>query len=545
MDSIELMEKTFNPALRLREKKPGVPEIFGSLEYALLLLQRGGADDCRRANEIVAALLDWQLKEPDWERGRFPSWWPEEGWRDANSNLFMAPGLLEIESRHLDKLSPAVAGRFPEAVRLAMAMADRRWEEEIFDLHRDGAAYSNIMALYIQFLFLAGARYRDERRLRAARAQWRRWLNRISYYGLEEFVSTTYHEVILEVLLRLRRTVAEPRICREMDLVLDHLMMLQYAIAHPVLRLPVCGSARDYRHNLRAGEGGFPFPAAAAGKDDYRTPAPLLAEYARRSFPHEVRGRATPVPFRFCAWQTGQAALGTMTGGLYFTQQINLLAAVGRSPRERAVACLPCGIAWNTCNGYASQRAHRALCLFTRCANTYFRTQTITPDRDLPDAYSRQHGLGLTGEWRELENRAGRLAVTAFDHTLVLQPFALREGRAEPLRLEPRKIATWYAPEEYRNYLFPDDERMFGCTAMLVPNGQAPEEMPIQAMQSDREIMVSASDLSLRLFRQMSGELTELYADDWRTAPLLTCPAGTLWPGELTRRAANPEPEPR
>jgi len=43
----------------------------------------------------------------------------------------------------------------------------------------------------------------------------------------------------------------------------------------------------------------------------------------------------------------------------------------------------------------------------------------------------------------------------------------------------------------------------------------------------------------LRLFEHASGELTELYEEDWRTTPLLQCPSMELRPGEMTARAAN------
>lgn len=46
--------------------------------------------------------------------------------------------------------------------------------------------------------------------------------------------------------------------------------------------------------------------------------------------------------------------------------------------------------------------------------------------------------------------------------------------------------------------------------------------------------------LRLSLARLPTGEFVERYKADWRTLPLLSSPAFTGWPGELTWGAARP-----
>ncbi len=63
------------------------------------------------------------------------------------------------------------------------------------------------------------------------------------------------------------------------------------------------------------------------------------------------RGARGLLPFRFQTWQTRDAAMGSMTGGNYFPQQIHLMVAVGAAPEERATAFFQAD-PWNVLNGY-------------------------------------------------------------------------------------------------------------------------------------------------------------------------------------------------
>ena len=185
-----------------------------SLEYAILLLQRDHPGDCQRAGAIIEALLAVQMHAPAWDRGRFPFFYPE-GWRDLNATLFMAPHLAEIYLHWLPKLPEPLAVRFRQAVSEAVEAVDRRWADELFDTHRDFKSYSNVFVLYIQALLLFGRCLDSERLRRDGEAQWQRWFIHISTYGIDEFCSATYNEVVYESLLGIRAATTDPRMQAE------------------------------------------------------------------------------------------------------------------------------------------------------------------------------------------------------------------------------------------------------------------------------------------------------------------------------------------
>lgn len=530
-------DKFFNPKSGLVEPRGVYSSLPISARYAQRLLQRHEAGDVEKACRIIRALLDMQRSEPAWENGRFPMI-IQETWRDLNANLFLMPALIEILTRQAALLPPALWTELHEAVRRAAAFAEHRWDDEVFDLHRDHKAYSNIFALYIQFLFLASDYFKDERLLRAARAQWRRWFNHISYFGIDEFLSPTYNTVIHEALTRVLGLTLEPAIRSEIKLALDYLTGQQFAVTHPRLGLPVCGTSRDYRLFLKPGQGAFGGIGAAAESSPYQPPEAVLTEYAARQYPHRVSGRATAVPFRFRSWQMPDAALGSMTGGQYFKQQISLLAAVGQDAVNRAVAFIPGE--GTRCGGYVCQRDHQALCLFSRLPNSYYRTQSIKPDSHFPAPEMRRHGVGLGTGWREEENSADRLVLSAYGRKLVVLPFAVENGRLERITLTPSRKEDGDPVTFVEGYLFPDICLWFGCLVTLHDALETPPAPAINWREDDRIISVSAGEgLVIRLFRQPSGELTELYDDDWRTTPLVESPAFTLWPGEMTGLAAG------
>jgi catechol 2,3-dioxygenase len=357
--------------------------IFDSFAYAILLFERGEPEDSARAVEIVDALLGLQVAEESASiYGQFPM---RVGGRpgDLNAALFAMPRLIDLLDRGRGTMPPSLAERCAAAIRRAVVAAERRWDDEVFDPHRDHQAYTNIFLLYIQALTLGGSHDGDSRLLRKATGQWRRWFNHVAYHGIDEFASPTYNDIDYGALRGIREHTDDAGVRFEADLALDHLCALGHAITHPTLRLPVCGSSRDYRRFLRPGPC-EPRIVRDAAAGTYRAPAAVTREYRARAFPHTVRGRATTVPFRFQSWQVERAALGSMTGGNYFWQQIHCLAAVGRSATEREAVFLPG--AYTPTGGYVSQAAGTALCVFNRLPQTLHRTQRRVPDARLAGA---------------------------------------------------------------------------------------------------------------------------------------------------------------
>jgi hypothetical protein len=506
-----------------------------SLDYAILLLRRNQTGDCQRASAIIEALLAVQMHTPDWDLGRFPMKVPE-GWRDLNATLFMAPQLAEIYTHWLPVLPESLAVRFRQAVSEAVEAVERRWSDELFDTHRDYKAYSNIFVLYIQALLIFGRCLDRERLRRDGEAQWQRWFNHISTYGIDEFCSPTYNEVVYEGLLGILANATGPRMQSEVKLVLDHVFALQHAVNHPVLRLAVVGLSRDYRRFLKPGGGAFRY-LEQAGEAAYQPPAAVLNEFQHRVYPYRASGRATVVPFRFQTWQLQDAAMGSMTGGNYFFQQIHLMVAVGTSPLDRACAFFQAERD-NPVNGYVAQRDGRALCLFARTATSYWLTQHRKPVGELPLAGTQPPCLGLNGVWAVRRHEPGHLIVAAHGYALHLRVFALTGDWLEPATLTPEKLIL--DGQEFTGWRAAPEVVWFACLAELLPEGVVPAEHTLNGTITDRQVTLRESGgLDLKLARRPSGELVELYDEDWRTLPLFESPAHHLDSGDLVSAATN------
>lgn len=509
------------------------------------LLEAGDATATAHAHRLLEDLLALQVHDESARtHGQFPMRL-SQGVGDLNSCVFMLPLLTDLRQRHGAQLPPPLCDRLDAAVNAALLAAQRRWDEEIFDIHRDYKAYTNIFLLYVQALLIGGQHTGDGRLRRMAASQWQRWFNHVSYYGIDEFVSAgNYGDVDYRVLRRLHAQAEDATMARQVELVLDHLTTLQHAITHPRLKLAVCGSSRDYRRFFTAGVGE---PVAVRNDDPtlagaYQPPSAVARGYRERAFPYSVTGRAAIVPFFFQSWQSRHAALGSMTGGNYFPQQIHCMAAVGHSAEQREVLVMPGS--YTIISGYVRQHAHRALCLFARQPNTYLRTQVLVPDDQIEDRFG-DFGIGITSGW-ETDEAEGRLVLTAYGHTVTVDPFVIDGGTVRPAPL----TSVWRedlgqgrfhdTPRDMREYVFPGDATWLGCVVQL---SQTMEPLPTTTVSCEHRegrLYVRESDgLAIELFRRTDGELIELYDQDWRTTPLLRCPEQTLSAGELAAAAVN------
>jgi len=544
LEKIEGYERGFDAGTCLVGSAAEHTSVQSSAEYAALLFQRGDEADISRATTIVDAIIGLQVDDLDARtHGQFPM---GLGRRvgDLNATLFLMPHLIQLLANGAPKMPTQAARRYAACVQRGILAAERRWDEERFDLHRDHKAYTNIFLLYIQALLLAGNHYGDPRLSRKATAQWQRWFNHISYYGIDEFASPTYGNVDYSALKTIHEQSQDAQVRKESGAVLQHLSALVHAVTHPVLRLQVCGSSRNYRRFLS--QEACETQCVREGPQSPYTPDGVRDEYRDRSFPYTARGRATAVPFRFQSWQDRHAAVGTMTGGNYFWQQIHCMLAVGRNGSERAVAFIPG--AYTPTSGYVCQRENTALCVFTRQPNTYHRTQSPMPDEEV-HAFQRGFGIGLTANWSHRSAELGRLTLSAYGHEVDLVAFDIRGGQAHPVEL-PRvqhddvgQGRFHPARVSFDALQFPPESTRFGCLLTVRQEGAPGTPLRVSCTEDHGTLSVrSDNGLSVRLFQQPSGEVTELYEDDWRISPLLECPTQTLHPGELSRLVAQQQP---
>ncbi len=180
-----------------------------SLHQIHQALQTGEAASGANAHALLAKVLDEQVQdESSPAYGQFPKIFGG-GSGDYNMALFMLPTLIELSAPQGSSLPPALTDRLDRALRLALTAVERRWNEEIFDLHRDSKSYTNIFLLYIQAFLLGGRHFSDARLTRTGVAQWKRWLSHVAYTGIDEFVSD-YFTVDFEALQRIRELAPDP-----------------------------------------------------------------------------------------------------------------------------------------------------------------------------------------------------------------------------------------------------------------------------------------------------------------------------------------------
>lgn len=522
----------------------GTPEepvrLIQSIQLALDLLDRGETDDIALARRIVEAVISLQRHDPPGERGLLPMLHPPL-YEDLNANLFQMPKLIALAA-YREQLGDELANRLEHTIKLATLMTERRWDTEIFDPHRDFVRYTNIFMIYIQALLLAGLHMDDQRLIDKAHGQWKRWFHHISYLGIDEFASPGYARIDADAMVTLYERSPDVQVRQQAAVGIDHLAAVIHALDHPTLGMAVTGSSRNGRGFVEPGRDG-PAWIGQPRIGSHELPAHVLEEHANRRFPHQARGRATEVPFRFATWQDTHAGLGTMTGGQYFWQHMHCVAAVGTGPENRATAFLPgsfCPVA-----GYTDQRGPEALCVFTRRPNPLFRTQRPASDDEII-AQTSTFGLGLSDGWTIEQRDVGLVQLTAHGHRLTVRPFIIDDaGTVQPITLEPveRDEMSWRGAHRkdrpFTELMFPEDVLWFGAHVALSPidtPAPPPASAPTLTHEARNRVRTfTAGPCHVRVFEQPAGETTQLYDDDWRVTPLLESPAMTIWPGDALR----------
>lgn len=506
-----------------------------NLQYAALLYGRNQAPDSRKADLIIEKVISYQNTDKNAQVYGQSGFAAGDTPGDLNVALFHGPYYFIRLWPHIIKMAPATAEKFKQSARRLAEAADRRWDEEVFDIHRDFKAYTNVFIMQINTLQLAGNALQDERLRRRAESQWQRWFNHISYYGIDEFTSPSYSNIDIENLLNIHEYARQPKMKAQVTMVLDFFATQQYAVSHPLLKTQIVGSSRNYRSFVKPGNNEVDI-IKESPEGSYTKPAQLAQEYANRTFPYEASGRATIHPFFYKSYQTANGGLGSMTGGNYFWQQIHCLVALGKNEEERALAYLPGS--FTPINGFVEQQKNTALCVFSRTANTYIRTQAQSPYQAIKEAFG-GFGMGVTTGWQEKVNNENQLILSAYNQEMHVYPFALKNGKVVPVKLVYKKRdktteKNYHKREaDFGEYVFPDDAAWVGCWVTYVPAGTKVPKPTITYQLRNKVITVKAKNLILTLFQQPAGEITQLYKQDWRTTPLLQTPAETVCPANL------------
>ncbi len=488
-----------------------------SFEYAWLLYRTGLPSDCAKADAVLGQVISLQDSDP--ESLTFGQWgWIEEGGErkaDLNAALFKADILFAKLWDHQDKMSTETRAKFLASCKGVTEAAKRRWDTEVFDIGRDFAAYSNIFVLYVETLTLAGERFNDARLKKMAKSQWTRWYNHISFFGIDEFASPTYNHVIFTHLMNIHDFCHDQRIERESREVLDHVYLLQSALTHPMLKLPVSGISRDYRMFLIQGDARS--GVLTSPIEGYIPPQKAVEINERRTYPFQVIGKASVMPFIFKSWQLQDAAMGSMTGGNCFQQQIHCLAAVGKNENERAVVFVQGS---NTpINGFTDQDGLSTLCVYNRLPSYWHLTQWRGDPAKYRETFG-EFGIGLSPNWREKSRTPAHLVLEAYGYELHIFPFALDNGRIAPCELAVKHRTTTSPryhprPRVFDEYVFPEQPDWFGAHIALAKSGAEVSDPGIACANQDGVLSFSTnSGHRVRLFVAEKGDTKQLFNVD-------------------------------
>jgi len=494
-----------------------------SAQHAWFLYRTGDSSNWRKADSVLLGFI--ALQDADPESPTYGQWeWKLEGslrTGDLNKALFRADIMLGKLWEQQSRMSDATRARFLESCRHLTEAAIRRWDTEVFDIGRDHVCYSNIFVLYIETLMMAGERFDDARLKRMGKSQWTRWYNHVSYFGIDEFASPTYNFVIFTHLQNIHRFCHDVRIEKECMEMLNHVYLLQSAITHPLLKIPVCGISRDYRLFLIQDDARSEvLTTPVAG---YEPPPEALEMNQQRTYPFEVIGKAGIMPFIFKSYQLEDAGMGSMTGGNVFQQQIHCMAVTGRNEKERAVLFVQGS---NTpVNGYTDQREMSALCVYNHLPSYWHLTQwrgDIARYRSTFDEF----GVGITANWQEKLNETGHIVLSANGYDAHIFPFILQAGVVSGCKLERKKRTTTSLryhprPRAFDEYVFPEEPDWFGAYITLAKAGaDVPAPEIAYANENGVQSYRTKTGLGLRLFVTEKGDTKQLLDVDPALIPL-------------------------
>jgi hypothetical protein len=440
---------------------------------------------------------------------------------DLNVALFRCHDMFANLWDQQSKMAPQTRDTYLASCRRLVEAARRRWDTEIFDIGRDFVNYSNIFVLYIQTLTLAGDRFNEPRLQQMAKSQWTRWYNHVTYIGIDEFASPTYNQVVFRALFDIHDFCHDERIQKETREMIDHVYTLQSALTHPKLKIPVSGISRDYRVFLKeadARSGVLTIPQAG-----YQPPAKAIAINEHRKYPFTVIGRAAISPFIFQSYQLEDAAMGSMTGGACFQQQIHCLAVAGKSESERAVVFIQGS---NTpMNGYTDQKEMSTLCVYNRLPALWHLTQWRGDMTEYRGTFG-EFGIGLSDKWQKTTVK-DHIVLQAFGYDVHLFPFAVQNGKAVAIDLELKhrtSSSPRYHPRPivFDEYVFPEKPDWFGVYVTLVKSGDKVDNPRIVYAKVDGiDTFKTRRGHLIRLYTTPQGDTRQLYNVDPALIPLL------------------------
>lgn len=520
------LEETFNKLdrLNLLETNMAKVNIGNALQYAYLLYHKNTAESISKADKVLNLTLSFQVAD-DSESSNYGLWpWSVGSTvKDKNVPLFHAHLMFVNLWNEQEKMSASTRKAFLAACERILVAAERRYDEEIFELGREIVAYSNVFSLYVQTLTLAAERYDSDRLRRKANIQWRRFYNNFKFYGISEFLSTTYYQVIFDALKDIRTYGHEERIAKEAQEMMDFLYLQQSAVTHPLLKLPVSGIARDYREFTRFDDARVEFLQHEI--EGYTPPEKAVEINKDRKYPFEVIGRTGALPFVYKSYQTPYAAMGSMSGwGNYYWQQIYCMAAMGRNEKEKATLFIPGS--YTPVNGFTCQKGLSALCVFNRLPTMWHLTQWKGDLADYRETFG-EFGVGFTDKFKQVSRTPERIIIQAYGYDVHIFPFEMKNGKITHSMMELRhrdKTSPRYhtRPARFNEYVFNEKTDWFGVVIKVVESGRKIERPEIfYSLEATIHTFSTDDNLTVSIGRMEQGNSIQIRTDEVNLIPRL------------------------
>ena len=242
------LESRFDPSLRLVRLEGGdVHDPRDSLWYALCLLLDGG-ERAALAEEIIAAVLSAQERNPrSPRRGNFRWFYEDETVEDLNAAEFVLERLVHILLRCGGRLSAGCRSAIEESMRLAFEEVER------LDVHW---TYANIYLLEVHNCLLGGRLLGDSRLVARGRRRLEEWAARTKAAGApHEFNSPTYSAVQIVALAALAQFAPDAAV-RDLALEMEAFLWRHVAARFHAPTLQLAGPhSRAYRRDVTGGVG--------------------------------------------------------------------------------------------------------------------------------------------------------------------------------------------------------------------------------------------------------------------------------------------------
>ena len=284
-------------------------------------------------------------------------------------------------------------------------------------------------------------------------------------------------------------------------MVLDETYVSEIAASHPLLKLTLVGSSRDYRECQTKGDCRSHFVQDTP--EDYKIPKQAIKYRDKRKYPFEFEGRAGSKTFTFKSYQLQDAGMGSMTGwGNYFWQQLHCIGSAGLNENSRATFFIPG--TYNPINGFTHQEGMSTLCVYNQYPTLWHVTGRTTAIENVRATFDR-FGIGISmGEFTEELNKEGELKLTAYGYDFYFFAFEVNGGFLEPCYLEfTERVQTsrrYHKRKAYfGEYMFPQVFDWAGVVVKVVKSGEKVERPEITFKEKGGITTIEAKSEGLKV----------------------------------------------